>query len=155
MRITDSKFYNLNKYMLSKRVEFSEIELILNNEEKIISHRPPDLKKKLIDKFVVQGWLKRKQLIEGSSKSIQLYKNRLGLQIQFGHFAMAYYDILKFGTLFHNDEIDIAIFICLEQNISQRLTANIVGYESFIFEYDHYSKFIDLPLAVFELGETQ
>ena len=86
--------------------------------------------------------------------AIQLYKNRLGLQIQFGHFAMAYYDVLKFGTLFHKKDIDIAIFICLEQNISQRLTANIVGYEKFIFEYDYYSKFLDLPLAVFEIGET-
>ena len=67
---------------------------------------------------------------------------------------MAYYDILKFGTLFNKKEIDIAIFICLEQNISQRLTANIVGYESFIFEYDFYSEFINLPLAVIELGES-
>lgn len=154
MKITNHKFYNINESLLLNSTEFKEVKIVLNNEEKIISYRPPDLKKKLIDRFVVEGWLKKKQVIEGTSKSIQLYKNRLGLQIQFGHFAMAYYDILKFGTLFNKKEIDIAIFICLEQNISQRLTANIVGYESFIFEYDFYSEFINLPLAVIELGES-
>ena len=63
MRITNQKYYNLNESMLINRNEFNEIQKVLNNEEKIVSYRPPDLKKKLIDNFVVEGWLKKKEII--------------------------------------------------------------------------------------------
>ena len=103
---------------------------------------------------MLESWLTRKKIMKDSSRSVQLFKNGIGLQIQFGHFAMAYYDVLKFSTLFHNKKLDIAVFICLEQELSQRLTSNIVGYEKFIFEYNFYSEFLELPLVVLELGES-
>ena len=52
MKITNEKYYNLNKSMFINRHEYGEIEKVLNNEDKIISYQPPVLKKDLISNML-------------------------------------------------------------------------------------------------------
>ena len=79
----------------------------------------------LLNLFAQKGWKKEHRVCSDSSLTIDLFKERIGIEIELSHSMSLFKDFLKFQMGFNADEIDIGIIVTHNQESAKRL----FGYE--------------------------
>jgi len=79
----------------------------------------------LLDLFAQKGWEKGHRVCSESSLEIDLFKERIAIEVELSHSMSLFKDFLKFQMGFNADEIDVGIIVTHHRESAKRL----FGYE--------------------------
>ena len=121
MKITNYKIFNTQEISFENVIEHELNEVLNNADYSILENKPAtNIKKYLIKEFQKNYWLSNNKLFFNSSRKVDLLKDNIGLQIQFGNHAQVWFDVLKLNYLFENKRITNGIILCLNKEISDQ-----------------------------------
>ena len=129
MKITNFKIFNSEEIIFENILQ-KELNEILNNAEySILENKPAtNIKKYLIKKNKKNYWSTNNKLFFNSSRKVDLLKDDIGLQIQFGNHAQVWFDVLKLNYLFKNKRINIGMILCLNKEISDQINGGMTNF---------------------------
>jgi len=127
VRIVSFSFRYAEQIMNSKLSLKSEIENIIYascSDLSILSR--PKFNKVLDDSFQQKGWHRQASIfpddVEAYAK-LDFLKERIGVEVQFGHASFIGIDLLKFQIASYSnlDNIDLGVYICTTKNMQNHL----------------------------------
>jgi len=153
MKITNFKIFNSEEIIFENILQ-KELNEILNNAEySILENKPAtNIKKYLIKKFKKNYWSTNNKLFFNSSRKVDLLKDDIGLQIQFGNHAQVWFDVLKLNYLFKNKRINIGIILCLNKEISDQINGGMTNFRDTSSLYENFATFLECPLVFIEIS---
>jgi hypothetical protein len=118
---------------------------------------------KILEVFRNNGWSLNISISAGSKAKINGIKNNVGLVVFLGNHYYCYHYLLNLQYLYVNNKISSAIFITQTKNQAIRKnqiknpktisTGNFIEFEKLTEDFDLYSQFISIPLAVIAFEE--
>ena len=153
MKITNFKIFNSEEIIFENILQ-KELNEILNNAEySILENKPAtNIKKYLIKKFKKNYWSTNNKLFFNSSRKVDLLKDDIGLQIQFGNHAQVWFDVLKLNYLFKNKRINIGMILCLNKEISDHINGGMTNFRDTSSLYENFATFLECPLVFIEIS---
>tara|TARA_Y100000816_G_scaffold286146_1_gene266824 strand:- start:7277 stop:7738 length:462 start_codon:yes stop_codon:yes gene_type:complete len=153
MKITNFKIFNSEEIIFENILQ-KELNEILNNAEySILENKPAtNIKKYLIKKFKKNYWSTNNKLFFNSSRKVDLLKDDIGLQIQFGNHAQVWFDVLKLNYLFKNKRINIGMILCLNKEISDQINGGMTNFRDTSSLYENFATFLECPLVFIEIS---
>jgi len=153
MKITNFKIFNSEEIIFENILQ-KELNEILNNAEySVLENKPAtNIKKYLIKKFKKNYWSTNNKLFFNSSRKVDLLKDDIGLQIQFGNHAQVWFDVLKLNYLFRNKRINIGIILCLNKEISDQINGGMTNFRDTSSLYENFATFLECPLVFIEIS---
>ena len=153
MKITNFKIFNSEEIIFENILQ-KELNEILNNAEySILENKPAtNIKKYLIKKFKKNYWSTSNKLFFNSSRKVDLLKDDIGLQIQFGNHAQVWFDVLKLNYLFKNKRINIGMILCLNKEISDQINGGMTNFRDTSSLYENFATFLECPLVFIEIS---
>jgi hypothetical protein len=152
MKITNYKNFNLKeqdmKILLDERLKTQ-----LNDLNYSITQNKParNTKKHLTQKFLTSGWINNVSVFTKKKTKIQLYKQNIGLQIQFGNHAQVWFDVLKLFYAYQMNQIEFAIIICLNKQTSLEINSGMTNFEDVNDILHDLCKVLEIPLLLVEI----
>lgn len=159
-------------YRFAEQVLNSKLELKKEIEEMIrsIKVKPrafsrPELNRILEGKFTDHEWESQPTVFDepkDPSARIDFLKERIGIEVGFGHSSFIGIDLLKFQTLSYSnlDKIDVGVYIVVTNGFRKRLCSeyNQKWQGSLTFEkvcryLPHFRSAIQVPIFVYGLEE--
>ena len=153
MKIKNFKIFNSEEIIFENILQ-KELNEILNNAEySILENKPAtNIKKYLIKKFKKNYWSTNNKLFFNSSRKVDLLKDDIGLQIQFGNHAQVWFDVLKLNYLFKNKRINIGMILCLNKEISDQINGGMTNFRDTSSLYENFATFLECPLVFIEIS---
>lgn len=84
---------------------------------------------------------------------INATKDRIGLMIQLGNVARAFYDLLKFQTMHLNSKIDAAVLAVPSSGAARALGSNIASFDRITNELALFKHIVSVPCLVLAIDE--
>lgn len=159
-------------YRFAEQVLNSKFELKKELEEMIgaVKVKPkgfsrPELNKILEVRFIDKGWESQPAVFDepkDPTARIDFLKERVGIEVGFGHSSFIGIDLLKFQTLSYSnlDKIDVGVYIVVTNDFRKRLCSeyNQKWQGSLTFEkvcryLPHFRSAIQVPIFVYGLEE--
>lgn len=126
----------------------------------------PNLNKLFQERFTEKGWKDQPvvfEAVEDPNAKLDFLKDRIGMEVQFGHSSFLGIDLLKFQTLSYAnpnlDKIDIGVYIVTTRKYQQKLISEGLKWEgSLSFEkvvkyLPHFRSAIQVPIFVIGLDD--
>jgi len=163
MRIRLERFsYRFAEQVLnSKLVMKQEIEEILTDPSiEIPSLSRPRFNKVLRDLFVNKGWEDQPDVFpeEGDpSAKMDFLKERVGIEVGFGHSSFIGIDLLKFQVSSYSglDQIDVGVYIMTTRNFQKIMASEFnqnwegsLSFEKVVRYLPHFKSAIQIPIYV-------
>jgi len=159
--------YRFAEQVLNSKLELKkEIEKIIGSVKvKPQAFSRPELNKILETKFVDQRWESQPTVFDepkDPSARIDFLKERIGIEVGFGHSSFIGIDLLKFQTLSYSnlDKIDVGVYIVVTNGFRKKLCSeyNQKWQGSLTFEkvcryLPHFRSAIQVPIFVYGLEE--
>ena len=145
------------------------------SQEKMMSgkmfFRPDSLNEAFKQEFQARGWHNHKISTEYSTESytpdyerphaqggvfraIDFVKNRVGVEMQFGKYALSIYSGCAKMTIFHNqDIIDVGVEIVPLKAFADEMSTGVSYFEQFVWDLEHRGV-ADIDIPVLILGIT-
>ncbi|MDU1280008.1 MAG: BglII/BstYI family type II restriction endonuclease [Clostridium sp.] len=101
----------------------------------------------------VYGWIINPTVSSGYSLTINAMKNKIGLTIQTGNIARAFYDLLKFQSMYSMDKIDGCVLVVPTAEAAKALGSNISNFNRVKNEMQLYKHTISLPCLIIAIDE--
>ena len=119
----------------------------------------PEFNKRLDECFREKGWLAQPQIFESDNDAYARFdflKDRVGVEVQFGHPSFVGIDLLKFqvASYSHLDSIDFGVYITTTQAFQKHLMSKglkwngSLTYEKVIKYLPHIRSAIQVPIYV-------
>jgi hypothetical protein len=150
----------LNSWLSIKQ----EIEGILTNPSIVISELSrPSFNQLLDNMFVTKGWERQPTVFDAQgdpSAKMDFMKDRIGIEVEFGHSSFMGLDLLKFQVASYSglDRIDAGIYIvttrAFQSHMKKYYNQNWEGslcYEKVIRYLPHFRSAIQVPVYVIGL----
>ena len=147
----------LNSKLAIKR----EIEGILTDSNiKISSLSRPEFNRVLKDSFVNKGWEDQPRVFDelgDPSAKMDFLKDRVGIEVGFGHGSFIGIDLLKFQVASYSglDRIDLGVYVVttlnFQKQMKQKYSQNWEGsltFEKVIRYLPHFKSAIQVPIYV-------
>ena len=126
----------------------------------------PSLNKEFEKQFVLKGWISQPR-VRGDREDVEIeakldfIKERVGVEVAFGHASFIGIDLLKFQTMSYSalDQIDVGVYIVATHSLRKRLGERGQKWEgSLTFEkvcqyLPHFKSAIQVPIFVLGLDE--
>jgi len=104
-------------------------------------------------KFYVRGYAPA-PLSKDMVREMDLVKNRVGVEIQFGKYASVVYDICAKMTIFYKlGVIDVGVQIVPIQAFSSQMSSRVLCFEQSVWDLEHRGV-ADIDIPVLVLGIT-
>lgn len=141
----------------------NEIEEILTNIDDLSKLSRPGFNKLLQEKFSAAEWENQPAVFDAKgdpSAKMDFYKDRVGIEVAFGHSSFIGIDLLKFQVSSYSalDKIDVGIYIVttkpFQKYLKQEFGLNWDGslsYEKVIRYLPHFKSAIQVPIYVIGL----
>ena len=154
--------YRFAEQVLNSKLSIkNEIEsVLLDPKIKLEGLSRPGFNKILDDSFVLKGW-ERQPAVFGElgdpSAKMDFLKDRIGIEVEFGHSSFIGIDLLKFQIASYSglDKIDIGVYIVtthhFQKNMNELHDNNWEGslsYEKVIRYLPHFKTAIQVPIYV-------
>ena len=153
MKITNYKIFNTQEISFENVIEHELNEVLNNADYSILENKPAtNIKKYLIKEFQKNYWLSNNKLFFNSSRKVDLLKDNIGLQIQFGNHAQVWFDVLKLNYLFENKRITNGIILCLNKEISDQINGGMTNFRDTSNLYENFASFLKCPLIFVEIS---
>lgn len=149
---------------LALKNELLDIITNLNPKKEELSR--PNLNKLFDGKFTEKGWKVQPVVFEkvkDPGAKLDFLKNRIGVEIQFGHSSFLGIDLLKFQTLSYSnpnlDKIDVGVYVVTTKDYQKKLIKKGLKWEgSLTFEkvvkyLPHFRSAIQVPIFVIGLDD--
>ena len=154
--------YRFAEQVLNSKLALKqEIENTLTNPDiKIESLSRPEFNKVLREDFISKGWEDQPRVFDelgDPSAKMDFLKDRIGVEVGFGHASFIGIDLLKFQVASYSglDRIDLGVYIVTTLNFQKRMksdyTQNWEGSLSFekVTKYlPHFKSAIQVPIYV-------
>jgi hypothetical protein len=145
----------------SKLAVKQEIDEILSNPEISISELSrPKFNELLRTAFVSKGWQDQPPVfdeVDDPSARMDFLKDRVGIEVAFGHASFIGIDLLKFQVASYSglDKIDIGIYVVttkeFQKQVKKQFNQNWEGsltYEKVVHYLPHFKTAIQVPVYV-------
>ncbi|MDD3421853.1 MAG: BglII/BstYI family type II restriction endonuclease [Methanocellales archaeon] len=149
---------------LALKNELLDIITNLNPKKEELSR--PNLNKIFDEKFTEKGWKDQPVIFENvkdPGAKLDFIKNRIGVEIQFGHSSFLGIDLLKFQTLSYSnpnlDKIDVGVYIVTTKDYQKKLIKKGLKWQgSLTFEkvvryLPHFRSAIQVPIFLIGLDD--
>jgi len=163
MKITLQRYsYRFAEQVLNSKLAVKqEIDEILSNPEINISELSrPKFNELLKIAFVSKGWQDQPPVFDEAddpSARMDFLKDRVGIEVAFGHASFIGIDLLKFQVASYSglDKIDIGIYIVttreFQKQVKKQFNLNWEGsltYEKVVHYLPHFKSAIQVPVYV-------
>ena len=120
----------------------------------------PNFNKELRERFVKHGWIDQPpvfNLPDEPEAKMDFMKERIGVEVGFGHASFIGIDLLKFqvGSYSGLDKIDVGVYIVTTQNFQKRMMKEYnqnwegsLSYEKVVRYLPHFKSAIQVPIYV-------
>jgi hypothetical protein len=100
------------------------------------------------------GWVIDPRVNPDYRLDINGMKNRVGLTVQTGNIARAFYDLMKFEVMHKNDRIDVAVLIVPTSGAARALGSNVANFNRIKKELKLFQYIITVPCLILGIDET-
>jgi len=129
MRIRLEKYsYRFAEQVLNSKLTIKqEIEGILTDSSiDVSSLSRPEFNKKLRELFISRGWIDQPDVFQGDddpSAKMDFLKERVGIEVGFGHASFIGIDLLKFQVSSYSslDQIDVGIYVVTTKTFQKKM----------------------------------
>ena len=166
MRLRLEKYsYRFAEQVINSKLDLKqEVEDILQKEDIDFSTLSrPKLNQILELRFKEKQWQCQPNVFEGEddpSARFDFYKDRIGIEVQFGHSSFIGIDLLKFQVSSYSslDKIDLAIYIVTTKNFQKIMKSNYnqnwegsLNYEKVKKYLPYFKSAVQVPIYVIGL----
>jgi hypothetical protein len=132
-----------------------------------VLYNPPTLNQALKSEFAKQGWKNHKESCDYPTqyytpgykprvepkrafRDMDFVKDRVGVEVQFGKYAFAIYNVCAKMTIFHKlNVIDVGIEIVPIRDLVDEMSTGIIYFEQFVWDLEQRGvSNIDLPVLI-------
>lgn len=110
-------------------------------------------KKETENNFSKNGWVINPFVNKEYGIRINAMKNKVGLTVQTGNITRAFYDLIKFESMYINDRIDSCVLVIPTDEASKALGSNIANYSRVTNEIVLYKHIIHIPCLIIAIDE--
>ncbi len=161
IRLEEFSYRFAEQVLHSKLILKQEIESVLLNpkiDPSVLSR--PKFNEILNSLFIEKGWLRQPDVFEGEndpSSKLDFFKERIGIEVQFGHSSFIGIDLLKFQVSSYSnlDTIDVGIYIVTTKNFQKVMKNEFnqnwdgsLNFEKVRKYLPHYKSAIQVPIFV-------
>jgi len=113
----------------------------------------PRIKEHVNTYLLKAGWAIEPRLDPQFDLSINAsHRSGVGLQIQLGNVARAFYDLLKLNAAYHQSNISVGVLVVPTAKLSKILGSNLASFERITREHEVlFASGLPLPLVVLGL----
>src|SRR5215831_11645367 len=153
--------YRFAEQVLNSKLALKqEVEAILTSEAiELASLSRPNFNKVLKDSFVARGWHDQPHVFSDDEElgaKMDFLKERVGIEVGFGHASFIGIDLLKFQVSSYSslDQIDLGIYVVTTRRFQKHLATHNQNWEgSLTFEkvaryLPHFKSAIQVPIYV-------
>lgn len=160
-----SHSYRFAEQVLNSRLTIKkEIEDILTDPTiDLAAMSRPGLNSVFRDLFVAKGWQDQPAVFDAAddpSAKMDFLKDRVGIEVEFGHASFIGIDLLKFQVASYSalDRIDVGVYIVTTRNFRKRMIEDYgqkwggsLCYEKVTRYLPHFRSAIQVPVCVIGL----
>lgn len=154
--------YRFAEQVLNSRLSLKqEIESVLLDESIAIEELTRPRFNQLLDRlFVSKGWQSQPPVFdapEDPSAKMDFLKDRVGIEVAFGHSSFIGIDLLKFQVSSYSgfDKIDVGVYVVTTKHFQKRMKADFgknwegsLNYEKVTTYLPHFKSAIQVPIYV-------
>jgi len=126
-----------------------DLSKILILEKKPVNYKPKQIKSELSSKLIQNNWIPKLKVFDNNNSYIHFVKNKIGLNIQMGHFGQSYVDFLKFETAYTKNKINSGAMVLLDKELAKK--GNHSNFQDSQQNLNEFSKFLNCPLILIKL----
>jgi hypothetical protein len=112
----------------------------------------PHLHSLLNEQLLRAGWACDVAVSALANSSITAKKGSIGFQLQTGNIARAFYDILKFQSLYVTGSITVSVLAVPSTDMAKRLGSNVAAFDRLQKELTAYAPAISCPTLLIGIG---
>ncbi len=164
LRLTRFSYRFAEQVLNSKLVLKQEIESVLTDSSIDFSTLSrPHFNEILKDLFVSRGWENQPPVFDepgDPSAKMDFLKERIGIEVSFGHSSFIGIDLLKFQVASYSglDRIDVGVYIVTTRNFQKRMKKDYdqnwegsLAFEKVVRYLPHFKSAIQVPIYVIGL----
>ncbi len=163
MRLGLEKFsYRFAEQVLNSKLSIKqEIESILTDPSiQIPALSRPEFNRVLRDRFISKGWTDQPGVFQGDdepSAKMDFSKERVGIEVGFGHASFIGIDLLKFQVSSYSalDQIDVGIYVATTKNFQRKMKTELkqnwegsLTFEKIVRYLPQFKSAIQVPIYV-------
>ncbi|HEY3974112.1 MAG TPA: BglII/BstYI family type II restriction endonuclease [Candidatus Sulfotelmatobacter sp.] len=88
----------------------------------------PDIKTHFDSQLAELGWANEPRVHPDHNPTINAMKQRVGLTVQTGNITRAFYDLMKFQSMYLRDRVDVAVLVIPTTAAASTLGSNIANF---------------------------
>lgn len=153
--------FRFAEQVLNSRLNLKlEVENILLGVSELASLSRPNLNKILREKFISKNWEDQPAVFDDPqdpSAKMDFLKDRVGIEVEFGHSSFLGIDLLKFQVSSFSalDKIDLGVYIVTTKNFQKKLQNEYglkwngsLNYEKVVRYLPQFKSAIQVPIYV-------
>jgi len=161
LRLQKFSFRFAEQVLNSKLVLKEQIDSILTNPDiDISSLSRPRFNEVLKDLFVEKGWQSQPSVFDEAddpSAKMDFLKERIGVEVGFGHASFLGIDLLKFQVASYSglDKIDVGVYIVTTRSFQKRMKEDYhqnwegsLTFEKVVRYLPHFKSAVQVPIYV-------
>lgn len=160
LRLVKFSFRFAEQVLNSKLSLKQEIEEILTGNVDLHSLSRPRFNEILEERFESEGWQCQPSVFDepnDPSAKMDFLKERIGIEVGFGHASFIGIDLLKFQVASYSglDKIDVGVYIVTTRNFQNRMMSEYkqnwdgsLSFEKIVRYLPHFKSAIQLPIYV-------
>ena len=156
MRVIEEYSHRFGLEALKKKGLYADIcELVNIPEIGMARGNARRINRKVQGRLSDTGWALKPLVHADYNLEINGLKNKVGLTVQTGNVARAFYDLLKFEVMHKNNRIDLAVFIVPTSGAATALGSNIANFARITKELNLFQHIITVPCLVLGIDEVE
>jgi hypothetical protein len=108
----------------------------------------PAVKEHFEARWAELGWASEVAVDPQRNPTINAMKQRIGMTVQTGNIARAFYDLLKFQAMYLNSRVDVAVLMVPTAAAASTLGSNIANFSRVTDELELFFHIITVPVLI-------
>lgn len=153
MKITSKKEFNNSGFLLETLNLTKEINECLTIDGGLPNGGIVELNEIYENNFSLRAWGLNSLVSNKLNIKITARKEKVGVQIQTGNIARAYYDLLKLEAMFNLGHIVVGCLVLPDKKLANKINNNVAQFERIVNEYETLDLSLRMPLCIIGIGE--
>ena len=111
------------------------------------------VKRAVRERLRSRGWVMKPRVATSYKLDINALKCKIGLTVQTGNIARAYYDFFKMESMFKSGRLIAGVLAVPTAGAAQAIGSNIANYERLVSELTLFRAQLSIPLLVLGFDE--
>lgn len=111
----------------------------------VVSGNSTAIKTQFQKQLTSLGWAMKPRVHDNYNLTINALKNEVGLTIQTGNIARAFYDLMKFQVMFLNSRVEVAVLILPSSSAAAIFGQNVANFDRVSDEIVLFRHLVTVP----------